>query len=99
MSAFSSLWSVAASIAAMDAPALGLQQRQGGAGRLAAGEGGGGEGCRQGRKMPLVQHLDPWQKMAVESPSDSAEFSEVTEPENPIPVSLNLSFLSVEVNG
>lgn len=33
----------------------------------AAGRGGG--------KMPLAQLADPWQKMAVESPSDSAEVS------------------------
>lgn len=35
----------------------------------AAGRGGG--------KMPLAQLADPWQKMAVESPSDSAEVSAV----------------------
>lgn len=35
--------------------------------KAAAGRGGG--------KMPLAQLADPWQKMAVESPSDSAEVS------------------------
>nr|XP_020023480.1 putative glycine-rich cell wall structural protein 1 [Castor canadensis] len=55
------------------AAAVGLGRRQSGAGRGAGGEGGGGEGGGPGGKMPLAQLADPWQKMAVESPSDSTE--------------------------
>lgn len=57
---------------------LGLEWRRSRAGCGAGGEGGGGEGGGgPGRwgKMPLAQLADPWQKMAVESPSDSAEVS------------------------
>lgn len=34
----------------------------------------------RGGKMPLAQLADPWQKMAVESPSDSAEVSAARRP-------------------
>lgn len=57
------------------AAAVGLGWRRSGAGRGAGGEGGGGEGGGPGGKMPLAQLADPWQKMAVESPSDNAEVS------------------------
>eukprot|EP00071_Canis_lupus_P038544 XP_022272101.1 uncharacterized protein LOC102152098 [Canis lupus familiaris] len=63
----------AAAAAAAAAAVVGLGRRQSGAGRGAGGEGGGGEGGGPGGKMPLAQLADPWQKMAVESPSDSAE--------------------------
>lgn len=65
----------AAATAAAAAAAVGLGRRLSRAGRGAGGEGGGGEGGGPGGKMPLAQLADPWQKMAVESPSDSAEVS------------------------
>lgn len=65
----------AAATAFAAAAAVGLGRRLSGAGRGAGGEGGGGEGGGPGGKMPLAQLADPWQKMAVESPSDSAEVS------------------------
>lgn len=65
----------AGAAAAAAAAVVGLGWRQSGAGRGAGGEGGGGEGGGPGGKMPLAQLADPWQKMAVESPSDSAEVS------------------------
>lgn len=58
--------------------ALELEWLRSRAGCGAGGEGGGGEGGGgpgRGGKMPLAQLADPWQKMAVESPSDSAEVS------------------------
>lgn len=70
----------AAAAAAAGATAVGLGRRRSGAGRGAGGEGGGGEGGGPGGKMPLAQLADPWQKMAVESPSDSAEVSAVGRP-------------------
>lgn len=70
----------AAAAAAAAAAVVGLGRRQSGAGRGAGGEGGGGEGGGPGGKMPLAQLADPWQKMAVESPSDSAEVSAAGRP-------------------